>query len=132
MRDIIDIIKHGVTQHQLKDAGFAFCLISSICGVYIDVRFHIVTIVLLLISMTVSKLLYPVAVFWHVLAHFLGEIVSRLIIFIVYSVIIVPMGTIVRIFKKDPLLRGAFKKETRSVFVSRNHKFEKQDILYPY
>jgi hypothetical protein len=63
---------------------------------------------------------------WLKLALGLGWINSRIILTIVYFVFLMPLALIARLFTNDPLMLK--KKDTSTVYVTRDHKYTKEDL----
>jgi hypothetical protein len=63
---------------------------------------------------------------WLKLALGLGWINSRIILTIVYFVFLMPVAAIARMFTKDPL--NLKKKDTSTLYVTRDHKYTKEDL----
>lgn len=63
---------------------------------------------------------------WLKLALGLGWINSRIILTVVYFLFLMPLALIARMFTKDPLMLK--KKDTSTVYVTRDHKYTKEDL----
>jgi hypothetical protein len=89
-------------------------------------------IALHILNMSVPGVYRPVAVIWLGLTHFLGTIVSKLILSIVYFTVVTPVGLWRRVFTEDTLRLKAFKADRKSVMHERNYTFTGKDIERPY
>jgi len=96
---------------------------------YILVKFGILC---LIIAMAVPILYKYIAVFWLGLSHFIGTIVSKILLSVIFYLIVTPVGLIRRLLRYDTLKLKQFKAGTESVMVLRNHTFKKEDINKPY
>ena len=57
-------------------------------------------------AVILPKTLRPVYRVWMAVGHVLGWINSRIILGIVFYIVILPAGGIMRVFRKDPMARG--------------------------
>jgi hypothetical protein len=124
----------NITKNESVDTGVALVLLCLLIG---NVFFHIqqfnyIAIMILVITMSVPLSLKPAAFLWFNFSHFLGTIMSTILLSIIFFLIVTPVGFIVRIVQKDPLGLNAFKKETTSVLKIRNHLFSKKDLMHPF
>jgi hypothetical protein len=74
----------------------------------------------------------PVAVLWLGLAHGLGAVVSRVLMFLVFALVVTPIGLVRRALGKDSLRLRAFKAGDASVLVMRGHRFTAADLEKPF
>ncbi len=86
----------------------------------------------LVINMIIPTVYRMPAVCWLGFAHFLGTIMSKVILSIVFFLLVVPVGVVRRIAGKDTLQLKAFKTGRGSVMKSRNRKMSKEDLAKPY
>jgi hypothetical protein len=63
---------------------------------------------------------------WIKLATFLGWVNSRILLSVIYFVFLLPLAWISRLFTKDPLVLR--RRNTSSLFVTRNHQYTKKDL----
>ena len=122
----------NLTEKDFKDSGLALALIFSILSIYFGNPYSVLIVIVLIASMTIPVVLKPFAYFWYGLSVLLGNIMSTLIVSIVFYIIVVPFGMMMKLFKKNALLINEFKKDVRSVFHQRNHIFKYKDIKHPY
>ena len=87
---------------------------------------------LLLIGMVVPLSMKPLAWAWFGLSHLLGQVMSRVLLSIVYLVFVLPMGRIRRLLGKDSLRLALWKQGAVSCFVERTHVFSAEDLQNPY
>ncbi len=124
---------NNISEKQAKDTGMAMVLICLLLGSYFDNRLYFtIAIPVLLINMTVPKIFKPAAVVWFGFSHILGSVVSRILLSIVYYAVVTPTGLIRKMLGHDPLLLKKWKKNDSTVFISRDHKFQPEDIVKPY
>ena len=119
--------------NQAKDTGLAVVLILLIIEYIKRPNWLIISaMAMLVLVMTWPKVFTPLAKIWFGFSHFLGSIVSKIILSIVFFLIVTPMGLIRRAFGADPMKGRAWKKAEVSVLIERNHKYVKEDIEKPY
>lgn len=63
---------------------------------------------------------------WLKLAMALGWVNSRVLLSVIYFVFLLPLAWLSRLFVKDPLVLR--KRNTSSLFVTRNHLYTKKDL----
>lgn len=122
-----------ISKQQASDTGQAMVLILLLLGFFLknDLYFKI-AIVALIVNMAYPKFYHWFAFVWLGLSTILGNIVSKAVLSIVYILILAPVAVIRRLMGKDPLKLTAFKKETASVFKTRDYDFTSKDIDKPY
>jgi len=121
------------TWDQARDTGMAMtliCLLFAYWGHY--PRFLPLAIVLLLLTMIVPQIFRPLAVLWFGLSHIMGNVVSKVILTLIFFLMVTPMGLIRRWAGKDSLQLGQWKKGPGSVFVSREGMIRPEDLTNPY
>jgi hypothetical protein len=128
-----DMIAKKITKKQSADAGSAFVLILLLVGLFTgNVLFYKLAIPALLINMIEPRFYYPFGLFWYTLSNVLGYVVSRILMTVIYSILVVPIGLIRRLIGKDSLNLNKFKKDRSSILKVRNYTFTSKDITNPY
>lgn len=123
----------NITKKQTSDSGMAFVLVLLIIGFFShNTFFYIIAIPALIINMTFPKFYYVFAIIWLGFSHLLGTIVSNILLFLIYSVLVIPFGLFRRALGKDNLYLSQFKKGKDSVMLTRNYFFSSKDIEKPY
>ncbi|MGD2087381.1 MAG: hypothetical protein PVH61_14450 [Candidatus Aminicenantes bacterium] len=122
-----------ISKEQAKDAGMALVLILLLLGIFLKQQtFYPYAAAALVVNMILPGIYKPFAVLWFGAATFLGTIISKVLLTIVYIVLVVPVGLIRRLMGKDSLQLKKFKKDGASVFRERDHLFQSTDIENPY
>lgn len=122
-----------VTKDQSRDTGMAMVLLSLLLGFLTDARwFFTLAAVLLVVTMAVPALYRPVAFVWLGLSHFLGTIVSRILLTLVFFVVVFPVGFLRRLMNKDSLQLRKFGHGKESAMKVRDHVYVPSDIDKPY
>lgn len=123
----------SISKKQASDTGMAAVLILLLLGFFLENDlYYRIAIPALVVNMIFPMFFYPLAFFWFGFAHFLGTIVSSVLLTVIYVVMVVPVGLFRRLAGKDSLRLSAFKKSNGSVMVERNYDFTANDIEKPY
>ena len=119
--------------NRAKDTGLAVVLILLIIE-YIKRPNWLVfaAMAALVLVMTWPEVFRPLAKVWFGFSHFLGLIISKIILSIVFFLIVTPVGLVRKAFGADPMKGRVWKKGKVSVLVERNHRYEKKDLENPY
>jgi hypothetical protein len=121
------------SKKEYTDSGLALTLILLLAKLIFKIPINdIWPIVLLLLSMTIPAIFYPFATLWYNFSDFLGQIMSKVILFLIYIIFVLPVAFIRRLMGKDNLKLKLFKKNNQSVFVTRNHSYSADDLKSPY
>jgi len=122
-----------ITTKQASDTGMAIILILLIIAMLTENNiFILISVIALVINMIFPNFYYPSAIVWLGLSNILGTIVSKIILSIVFFLLVVPVGLIRKLLRKDTLHLTDFKKSNNSVMKVRNYKFSASDIEKPY
>lgn len=122
-----------ITVEKCKDSGLALVLLSLIGFlIWRPSILLILAIIFLVIAMTYPLIFQPFARVWFALSTFLGTIVSKVILAILFYLMVLPVGLVRRALGKDSLQLKAWKQGGESVFRSREHLFQKKDLDHPY
>lgn len=122
-----------ITPDQCKDTGLAIILIlllvawfggKNACTGY--------AILILILTMTVPKIFKPLARVWFGLSHIMGEVVSKMLLSVVFILVATPMGLFRRAAGKDSMRLKGWKNGTGSVFIDRSHTFTPEDVEKPF
>ena len=127
MRDVT------ITRDQSRDTGMAMVLLLLLGLIkWGRSELLIAAFIVHIVNMIVPQVFRPVAVLWFGLAQLLGAVASRLLMFIVFAVVVTPIGVVRRALGKDTLRLRAFRAGNESVMVVRNHTFTAGDLEKPY
>lgn len=121
------------TKDQAKDTGMAMVLICLILGYWGKFpKFLPVSLALLLITMVWANAFRPLATLWFGLSHILGNIVSRVILTVLFFLLVTPIGLIRRLMGADALKLKQWKQGDDSVFIVRQGVIQGKDLENPY
>jgi hypothetical protein len=134
---MMEFLKHcfpkQITKDQSRDTGMAMVLLALLLGFLTDVAalFPVAT-VLLVITMAIPSVYRPIAFVWLGLSHFLGTIVSRILLTAVFFVVVLPVGLLRRAMGMDSLQLKKFGRGKESVMRVRDHVYAPSDVDKPY
>ena len=134
MQDFCDyVFATKIDGNRRKDTGMAVVLILLIASLWLrnDV-FTKLAIAALIVNMTFPILFHPIAILWFAFSNFLGAVVSRVLLTIIFFIIVTPIGLIRRLLRKDSLRLREFKKSQESVMVNRDIFYSKEDLVNPF
>ena len=104
-------------QNSNKSFGLLFSIVFLIIGMWplkngdsLNIYFIAISITFLILGLINSKLLSPLNKIWIKLGEVLGIIISPIVMFLVYFIVLTPVSLIVRLFGKDLLGLKFFKK----------------------
>jgi hypothetical protein len=127
MRDVT------MTRDQSRDTGMALVLLLLLAFLkWGRNELLIATLIVHIVNMIVPQVFRPVAVVWFGLAHLLGAVASRVLMFVVFAVVVTPIGLLRRALGSDSLRLRAFRADDESVMVMRHHTFTAGDLEKPY
>jgi hypothetical protein len=116
-----------------SDSGLAFILLLLLIGLIFKIPFfYKLAVVSILLLMIKPGIFYPFTFIWLNLSDFLGKIISKVILSVIFLVFVLPVGLFRKLNGKDTLKLKFFRKSGHSVFIERNHKFTKEDLINPY
>lgn len=119
-----------ITKKQSIEFGLVTILIATFLAIYLkESYFVIAAFFLALITIIIPSILSPFAALWFGLSKILGAVTSLVLLTIVFFVIVIPVGLVRRLMKKDSLKIDQFKKSTTSVMVDRDHLYTSEDLL---
>lgn len=133
MKYFKSIINIEITVAKARDTGMAMVLILLLLELFIGSGIYFkIAIPTLVINMISPGFFYPLAYLWFGFAQLLGTFVSKILLFVVFSIIVLPVALLRRLFGKDTLLLKNWNTKNESVFKSRDHLFISSDIEKPY
>lgn len=123
----------NIDNSKARDTGMALTLILLLLELWMGGGLYLkIAAGTLVLDMITPSLFKPLAYIWFGFAHIMGTIVSKVLLFIVFVILVVPVGLIRKILGKDNLQLNNWRKGSASVFVTRNHSFTASDIEKPF
>ncbi len=127
------ILPKSISKKEASDTGMAMTLICLLLGYFTkNIFYYKIAIPVLVMTMAFPMFYYPFAMVWLGLTNFLGIIVSRILLSVVYVLFLLPVGLIRRAMGKDSLNLTGFKKGNSSVMITRDIEFKADDIKNPF
>ena len=109
--------------------GFIF-LIISLFPLYLDKNINLlflsISIVFFLITIFFKKLLILPNKLWFKFGMILGHFISQIVMLLIFSIFFVPLGFIIKIFKKD-LINSKLNFKTNSYWINKKDNFNSMD-----
>lgn len=122
-----------VSVDQAKDTGLAAVLILLLFAYFRQQHSLIVPAIgVIVLTMVWPAAFGPLARVWFGLSHLLGNIVSKVILTVIFVVVVTPVGLIRRIFGADSMTLKNWKKGQGSTFLKRERFFSAEDLEKPY
>ncbi len=122
-----------ITKDQARDTGMAMVLLCLLLGFLLDADWMFtLAIPVLVLTMIAPRAYHPIAVVWLGLSHLVGTVVSRILLTMVFFVVVLPVGLVRRMLKKDSLQLREFGRGKGSVMQVRDHVYAPADIDKPY
>ena len=82
--------------------------------------------------MIIPSVYKPIAKLWIGFSIFIGTVVSKILLTVIFYILVTPIGLIRKVLGFDSLQMKKWKKNDHSVFKDRDHTFESKDIENPY
>lgn len=120
-----------VTKQQCKDFGLV--AVVTITGISLFKRHDLflpTAFTIGVITLLIPYLFYPAASLWFALSHLLQRVMSLIIMTVLFSLVVTPVGWLRRWLGHDTLQLKQFKKSTQSVMTARNRVCHVNDFKY--
>jgi hypothetical protein len=129
----IKLIPSSISKTQAEGTGMAMVLILLLIGHYTNTAIYFkIAVPCLLVTMTIPKLYYPMAIVWFTLSNLLSKVMPTIILTIVYALLVTPLGLLRKLLGHDELQLRQWKKSSQSVMKNRNHTYSSLDLDKPY
>lgn len=118
---------------QAKDTGLALVLILLIVILVTGKTVYVLpALILQVITMTWPAAFGPLSYVWFGFSKILGEVVSRILLTLIFFFIAVPIGTIRNISGADSMKIKKWQRSQDSIFTERDHTYQPSDLERPY
>jgi fatty acid desaturase len=119
-----------ITRKQSAEFGQVAVLVSILFAIYYR-NWHLATVSfwILLLTILIPGIFYPLAVIWFGLSKILSKISSLFILNLVFLFLVIPVGLFRKMIGIDNLKLKKFKKNRDSVMTERNHLYEANDLV---
>tara|TARA_B100001245_G_scaffold229151_1_gene207202 strand:+ start:517 stop:912 length:396 start_codon:yes stop_codon:yes gene_type:complete len=120
--------KNKIEMSSNRSFGVVFFVVFFLIGIWpifslsaIRHWFIMTSLVFLILGLLNSNLLTPFNKIWYKIGILLGNIISPIIMLVIFFLVVTPTGFILRIFKKD-LLNLKTNKNKATYWIDRNQK----------
>ena len=112
----------------IRKFGIVIAVGLGLIGIFISLKTHnldvpkwlwCIGLLFLILGFTFSSVVRPVYMIWMLLAYFIGGIVSRVILTVLFYFVLTPTGLVLRLFGKD-VLDKKFEKNRESYWVKKD------------
>ena len=125
--------ENNVALGQDRDTGLALLLILLLFVYFGEIHlFLLPAIVVLVAVMTWPVVFKPLSKPWFWFSHLLGNVVTKVILTMVYIALVIPIGRVRRMLGSDAMRRKSWKDGAMTAFVNRDHVYSKNDLEKPY
>ena len=142
IKEIFQEIKTlDTSSKEIRKFGVVIVIALGVIGSFIYVKFGNfdvagwlwgIGILFLILGIILPSVLRPIYKIWMLLAFFIGGIVSRVILTVLFYVVLTPTGLVLRLFGKD-ILDKKFYKKRESYWVKKDlsgHTKEQYGKMY--
>ena len=129
IKEIFQEIKSlDTSSKEIRKFGLVIAIALGVIGSFVYVKFGNFDVVgwlwgigllFLILGFILPSVLRPVYRIWMLLAYFIGGIVSRVILTVLFYVVLTPTGLVLRLFGKD-VLDQRFEKDRESYWIKKD------------
>ncbi len=122
-----------ITPMQQRDTCLALTFLLLLIWLFTKQVYLVhAAMILLLLGMALPSSMTLPARAWFGLSHLLGQVMSRVLLGVIYVVMVLPVSLVRRMIGKDSLRLKPWKRDEGSCFVERDHVFTADDLKNPY
>jgi len=115
------------TKKQNTEFGLVVSLTILVGSICFKIDLYAFAVITLLVSLLFPILFTPFAWLWSELAKILEYVMSKVVLFLIFFLIITPVGLIRRVLGKDTLHTG-HSKNNKSLFDNQIHAYTPEDL----
>ena len=129
IKEIFQEIKSlDTSSKEIRKFGLVIAIALGVIGSFVYVKFGNFDVVgwlwgigllFLILGFILPSVLRPIYKIWMLLAFFIGGIVSRVILIVLFYVVLTPTGLVLRLFGKD-VLDQRFEKDRESYWIKKD------------
>ena len=116
-----------VSKKQNTEFGIVASIAILVMSVWYGIDLNIYIIIMLLACLLFPKAYTPFTWLWFGLAKVLERFMSKVVLFLVFFLVITPVGLIRRVLRKDNLHRGRSQMQT-NIFENQIHTYKPCDL----
>ena len=121
--------KRPITPVECRDTALALTFLILLIWLFTGQKAFVYgAMAFLLYAMILPKTLVLPARVWFGFSHLLGQVMSRVLLGIIFVLIVMPVAIFRKVIGKDSLSLRAWKKGDASAFVVRDHAYGKEDL----
>ena len=114
-----------------KKQNTEFGIVASIAILAVSLRFkidlYVIAVITLLVSLLFPVLYSPFAWLWFGLAKGLERVMSKGVLFLIFFLVITPVGLIRKALRKDSLHTG-YSKNRKTLFENQIHTYKSEEL----
>ena len=120
----------SVSKKQCVETGILASMLFLVLFLFyrVETLFIWTSLGILFLNLLVPTVFYPFAYLWFGLAKVLGFVSTKVLLTIAFVFIVIPVGLMRRWLGKDNLHLKQFKKNSKSVFIEREHLYNPEDL----
>ena len=116
-----------------KDTGLALLLICLLLLFFTEKMYYIFpAMVILVFTMTWPRIFAPFSYVWFGLSKIIGEVVSKVLLTVVFLLVALPIGSIRKLLGADSMKLKQWKKDNDTCFTDTNHTVTADNLKRPY
>ena len=115
------------TKQQNTGFGLVASLVIIVVSIWCKIDLYLIAVLALLVSLLLPVLYTPFAWLWFGLAKILEQVMSKVILFLIFFLVVTPVGLLRRILGKDNLHTGASNRK-KNFFEHQIHRYEARDL----
>ena len=129
IKEIFQEIKTlDTSSKEIRKFALVIAIAMGVIGIFISLKTHNLDVsiwlwgiglLFLILGFILPIILRPVYSLWMLLAYFIGGIVSRVILTVLFYVVLTPIGLVLRLLGKD-ILNQKLDKNQKSYWVKKN------------
>lgn len=120
-----------MTDRFVRDTGLVFALVALVFAYFGHSEGILVAAALIAVVLFAEKLLQPIAQIWFMVAEVIGTVMNYVFFTIVFTLVVVPVGTLMRLVKGDHRDEHAHSSRT-TAFTDRDAKVTAVDLIHPF
>lgn len=122
-----------ITKQQCAETAVVLAAVLIFIGYNLDDwRYVLSAGIILVLSLVIPIVFYPLAKLWFALGVLLSMVSTKILLTVLFFLILTPMALFRKWIGKDSLMLKRYKKETDSVLITRDHTFSAEDLKHPY
>ena len=121
--------KRPITPVECRDTALAVTFLILLIWLFTGHKVLVyAAMAFLLYAMLLPQTLVLPARVWFGFSHLLGQVMSRILLGIIFVLIVMPVAVFRKVLGKDSLSLRSWKKSEASAFVVRDHSYGKDDL----